>query len=94
MPLNFPSSPAENDTYTAIGTTWRWDGSVWNVVPTIESYLSVAGTQTVTNKTISGASNTLSNIPQSAVTDLATDLSLLVEQAGAAGLHPLFLIGA
>lgn len=34
-----------------------------------------AASVTLTNKTISGASNTLSNIPQSAVTDLGTDLS-------------------
>lgn len=31
--------------------------------------------QTLTNKTISGASNTLSNIPQSAVTNLVSDLA-------------------
>lgn len=32
-------------------------------------------TQTLTNKSISGSSNTLSNIPQSAITNLSTDLS-------------------
>lgn len=32
-------------------------------------------TQTLTNKTISGASNTLSNIPESSVTNLVTDLA-------------------
>lgn len=32
-------------------------------------------TQTLTNKTMSGSSNTFSNIPQSAITDLATDLA-------------------
>jgi hypothetical protein len=36
-------------------------------------------TQTLTNKTISGAANTLSNIPQSAVVDLETDLTALDE---------------
>jgi len=34
-----------------------------------------AATATLTNKTISGASNTLSNIPESAVTNLTTDLA-------------------
>jgi hypothetical protein len=38
-------------------------------VPTISS------THTLTNKTISGASNTLSNIPESAVTNLTSDLA-------------------
>lgn len=37
--------------------------------------VGTTNTQTLTNKTISGASNTLSAIPQSAVTNLATDLT-------------------
>lgn len=45
-------------------------GAVGGVVGT-------TATQTLTNKTISGAGNTLSNIPQSAVTNLTTDLTNL-----------------
>lgn len=37
--------------------------------------VTTTGTQAITNKTISGASNTLSNIPQSAVTNLDYDYS-------------------
>lgn len=37
--------------------------------------VTTTGTQTLTNKTMSGASNTFSNIPQSAVTNLTTNLS-------------------
>ncbi|MCA9334549.1 hypothetical protein KC953_00215, partial [Candidatus Saccharibacteria bacterium] len=37
--------------------------------------VTTSETQTLSNKTISGASNTLSNIPQSAVTNLTSDLS-------------------
>lgn len=39
-------------------------------------------TQTLTNKTISGAANTITNIPQSAVTNLATDLATLTSGLG------------
>ena len=31
MPLDFPSSPSVNDTYSYGGTTWIWDGSAWYV---------------------------------------------------------------
>lgn len=27
--LNFPASPSVNDTYSANGGTWRWDGVAW-----------------------------------------------------------------
>lgn len=37
--------------------------------------VGTTNTQTLTNKTISGSNNTLSNIPQTSVTNLVTDLS-------------------
>jgi plastocyanin len=32
MALNFPNSPNLNDTYTSGGSTWIYDGEVWNIV--------------------------------------------------------------
>jgi hypothetical protein len=29
--LNFPDSPAVNDTYTSGSRTWTWDGTTWNL---------------------------------------------------------------
>ena len=29
MAINFPASPATNDTYTYEGKTWKWNGSAW-----------------------------------------------------------------
>ncbi|HYD48191.1 MAG TPA: hypothetical protein VEB21_07585, partial [Terriglobales bacterium] len=43
--------------------------------PPSGTVLGTTDTQTVTGKTMSGASNTFSNIPQSAVTSLTTDLA-------------------
>jgi hypothetical protein len=32
MAIDFPSSPALNDTYTEAGKTWRWNGTGWQLV--------------------------------------------------------------
>jgi hypothetical protein len=32
--INFPDSPAPNDTFSSGGKTWVWSGSVWNTVTT------------------------------------------------------------
>lgn len=32
MAVNFPTSPAVNDTHTSGATTWRWDGARWGKV--------------------------------------------------------------
>jgi VCBS repeat-containing protein len=47
-----------------------WDGSAWQSVGTaLPNALTIDGTQTLTNKTISGTSNTLTNIPNNALTN-------------------------
>jgi hypothetical protein len=30
--LDFPNSPALNDTYTLGARTWKWNGSAWDMV--------------------------------------------------------------
>lgn len=45
--LDFPSSPTLNQTYTANGGTWRWDGTTWvsaNILP-----VASGGTGTTTS---------------------------------------------
>ena len=32
MAIDFPNSPSVNDTYVVDGRTWRWTGSVWNII--------------------------------------------------------------
>jgi hypothetical protein len=59
--LNFPTSPALNQIYTANGKSWRWDGTAWktnNILGTVNTasqyqvaYYAASGT------TISGSSN-------------------------------------
>lgn len=35
--LNFPTSPALNDVYTANGTTWKWNGVSWLAITVIDA---------------------------------------------------------
>lgn len=32
MPIDFPNSPTLNQEYTVNGVTWKWNGTVWDVV--------------------------------------------------------------
>jgi hypothetical protein len=41
MAINFPSSPTPGDIFTAGGTSWEWDGTVWKI-PNVNE-LSSAG---------------------------------------------------
>ena len=47
MAINFPNSPSVDDTHTANGITWKWDGTTWKV-----------GISTVNAATIPGISTT------------------------------------
>lgn len=42
MPLDFPSSPAVNDTYTYSGKTWRWNGEGWALVTSSDASVTTA----------------------------------------------------
>lgn len=52
MPLDFPSSPANNDTYTIGTKTWKWNGYGWQLEGS--SYIFTIG-EPVSN--VSGAGN-------------------------------------
>lgn len=53
MALDFPNSPALNDTYTSGTRTWKWDGTAWGL--TASGIVGPAGdwttAQTVVTKT-------------------------------------------
>lgn len=55
MPINFPSNPNNNDTYTSAGTTWIYDGSVWNVVSS-STVINIPSNNTFQNIVVSGQS--------------------------------------
>lgn len=51
-----------------------WNGTSWSPIADPNA-ATLAGTETLTNKTMSGSSNTFSDIPQSAITGLAGTIS-------------------
>lgn len=70
--VNGPASATGDNVATFNGSTGKLVKD--SGVP-VGGLATKAGAETLTNKTISGASNTLSNIPQGAVTNLGTDLA-------------------
>lgn len=59
---------------TTVNRFEYWTGSTWTPIADPNA-ATISGTQTLTNKTMSGANNTFSNIPVSAITGLDTALT-------------------
>lgn len=57
MPLNFPTAPTLNQTYTSGTKTWVWNGNGWALSSTLTS-LVVTGNITIGNGTITGGTHT------------------------------------
>jgi len=62
MAINFPDSPSVNDTHTASGVTWKWDGTTWIAQGSTSSYSLPTASATVlggvkvgTNLSINGS---------------------------------------
>ena len=62
MAINFPDSPSVNDTHTASGVTWKWDGTTWKAEGVTTSYVLptaaanvLGGVKVGTNLSINGS---------------------------------------
>ena len=83
MAINFPSNPNANDTYASAGTTWIFDGSVWNVIssttviniPSMNNFQNVAvsGQSTVIADSSADTLNLVAGSNITITTDAATD---------------------
>lgn len=78
----YPGAGIPLSTGSAWGTSITNNSANWNTAygwgnHASAGYLTASSTNTITNKTISGSNNTFSNIPQSAVTNLSSDLAAL-----------------
>jgi hypothetical protein len=60
MPINFPSSPNTDDTYTSGGSTWIYNGIAWRVVGST-SQVTITPTNSFTNIVVAGQSNVVAD---------------------------------
>lgn len=74
MALNFPISPEVDDTYTEGNTTWKWDGTAWNIVGNSAGSGQVGTTNAFGTIIVSGQS--------SVIADSAPDTLRIVAGAG------------
>jgi hypothetical protein len=56
MAINFPDSPATNDSFTAGGKKWIFDGTIWGLI-TANSYTISEGDITAANLATGAANN-------------------------------------
>ena len=84
MALNFPKDPTLNETYTAAGTTYVWDGKKWTakgsqtglpILPDEDGNVIITGNLTVQGSSISGNSANLSGDLNAVNSTLSGDLS-------------------
>jgi hypothetical protein len=57
MPLDFPSSPSVNNTYSFGGKTWKWNGAAWEVFFSISGDGSITGTSFEVEVTAGASAN-------------------------------------
>jgi hypothetical protein len=72
MPLTFPSSPTNGETYVVGSRTWTWNGSIWEINGTAAGVASVGETEltsdAVTTAKIANSAITTAKIANSSVT--------------------------
>ena len=86
MPLNFPSSPSLNDTYSFGGKTWIWNGSAWdiqtqgainntpigNITPNTGAFTTLSATGNITGNYFIGNGSLLTGIVSGSITTVSS----------------------
>lgn len=86
MPLDFPSNPNINDTYTQGSSTWIFDGSVWNVSNVSDpitnfNTIVVAGQDSVVADSLSDTLNLVAGSNVTITTNAGTDSITIASSA-------------
>jgi plastocyanin len=84
MALNFPSAPELNDEYTVDGTTWRFDGTAWNIVSSGSVFNTITGD--VGSTTADSGSDTLNIVGAGGITTSITGDTLSIDGSDIEGI--------
>jgi plastocyanin len=69
MPLNFPSNPNTNDTYTFGDSQWTYNGNTWNIVSS--AIVAPTPSNSFTTITVAGQSNIVADSSSDTLTFIA-----------------------
>jgi len=71
MPLDFPTSPSVNQTYTSGSNTWTWDGTAWNATSSVSVFTGATGpTGSVSGNYVLSLNGSTGNVGISAGTNI------------------------
>ena len=92
MAINFPNTPALDDTFTEGNTTWQFDGTAWNIVgnisavtiPNFFNTVSVAGQDDVVADTNNDTLTLIEGANVTITTDATSD-SVTISSTGSGG---------
>jgi len=63
MAINFPSSPAVNDTLAVGADTWKWNGTTWEVQPVVSpSFSDITASGTITGTLVGNVTGAASSL--------------------------------
>jgi plastocyanin len=71
MPIDFPSTPALFEVYTAAGTSWQWDGTAWNVISANNIISIPPSSNSFQNIAVAGQSNVVADSASDTLTLIA-----------------------
>jgi hypothetical protein len=80
MALVFPSNPNPGDTYSDVGRTWTWDGTMWSLTTPIAIDVANVANAVPTSRTISTSGTGLSGGG-----DLTADRTITLDPSALAG---------
>lgn len=101
MALNFPSNPTLNQEYSSGNSTWKWDGTAWNIIfgagqteITAFRTISVAGQPSVVAESSADALTLVAGNDITITTNPETDSITINSILGKTGNAPLFRVAA